>query len=86
MVGGNAAWTAFSPCVGNRKEIQMFIAFQRYLSRKFGSKPRPSLVQVIGLDGPTEAQEAAAELAAVIGVDVVTIREVDARRKRPEAK
>lgn len=64
----------------------MFIEFQRYLSRKFRSKPKASLVQVICLDGPTEAQEAVAELAAVIGVDVVTIREVDARRKRPEAK
>jgi hypothetical protein len=64
----------------------MFVAVRRYLSRKFGRSAKPGLVQVVGLDGPTEAQEAVAELAAVIGVDVVTIREVDARRKRPEAK
>lgn len=64
----------------------MLKTLMRYLSRRFGRSAKPGLVQIIRLEGPTEAQEAVAELAAVIGVDVVTIREVDARRKRPEAK
>jgi hypothetical protein len=64
----------------------MFLAVQRYLSRKFGRSAKPGLVQVVGLDGPTEAQEAVAELAAVLGMHVVVINEVDARRKRPEDK
>jgi hypothetical protein len=64
----------------------MFETLLRYLSRKFGRSAKPSLVQIIRLEGPTEAQEAVAELAAVLGVHVVVINEVDARRKRPEGK